>query len=65
MSKAFKNALCLLECPDFSYGPVSWWHRCHRHNHHKGRHRVVFRDGGVREWNSGDEESELTKKADA
>ena len=46
----FKNALCLASRPDvegtFATG---YWQRCHRHTKHEGRHRVVFRDGGVRE----------------
>lgn len=57
----FKNALCLDPLPDY-YPPLTWRRMCHRHRGHPGRCRIVFRDGGVREWNTGDNESELTKE---
>jgi len=59
---AFKNALCLSPIPDaygYSYPPYSLC--CHRRHKHPGEHRVVFRDGGVREWKTGDRESVLKK----
>lgn len=59
----FKNALCLARRPDlYASFSHSYAHLCKRHTNHPGRHRVVFRDGGVREWNSGDRETELTTK---
>ena len=61
--RLFKNALCLASRPDVEgkYA-TGYWQRCHRHTQHEGRHRVVFRDGGVREWNTGDFETELTRQ---
>lgn len=38
---------------------------CKRRHGHPGRHRVVFKDKGVREWESGDRESVLTKQGEA
>lgn len=59
---AFKNALCLAPIPDaYGYIRPPWCLQCHRRGGHPGKHRVVFRDGGVREWNSGDRESVLKK----
>ncbi len=61
--KPFKGALCLAHLPDFYYGGGRYEYRCKRHKEHPGRHRVVFRDGGVREWGTGDDDSELTRGA--
>ena len=59
----FKNALWLASRPDLEGQFRSeYWQLCHRHKKHKGRHRIVFRDGGVREWNTGDFETELTRQ---
>jgi hypothetical protein len=61
----FKNALCLAPIPDaagWSYPPYALC--CRRRKGHPDRCRVVFRDGGIREWNYGDVETELTKKPD-
>lgn len=55
--RVFKNALCQAPIPDYPYGPD-----CRRRSEHSGSHRVVFRDGGVREWDDGDLESRLTTK---
>ena len=44
----------------YTYPPYAL--QCKRHGHHEGRHRVNFRDGGVREWNDGDLETELAIK---
>lgn len=63
--RRFKNALCLATIPDYAGGPVPWALECHRLAYHPGLHRVVFRDGGVREWATGDLESQLTKPPEA
>ena len=60
MTRRFKNALCLHPIPDWYGGHAPC---CRRRRGHLGRHRVVFRDGGVREWNSADLETELTKES--
>jgi len=57
----FKNALCLAALPDW-LGYAPWAMQCHRRTGHPGRHRVVYRDGGIREWVSGDRESVLIKE---
>jgi hypothetical protein len=60
--KVFKNALCLAPIPDSSgyvYPPYALL--CHRRRRHPLKHRVVFRDGGIREWNYGDSESVLAR----
>ena len=62
MGQPFRNALCLAGIPDWGWNIGGYWLSCKRRTNHLGRHRVVFRDGGVREWDSGDTESELTKK---
>ena len=62
MVRRFKNALCLAHRPDY-YGPAGGWHQsCHRRTGHEGRHRIVYWDGGVLEWNDGDRESVPTKE---
>lgn len=58
---SFKNALCLAGLPDW-LGYAPWVVQCHRRANHLGRHRVVYRDGGIREWATGDRESLLTKE---
>jgi hypothetical protein len=60
----FKNARCGNPIPDaYGYTWPPYELCCKRLANHGGRCRVVFRDGGVREWNRGDYESVLTKKA--
>ena len=61
----FKNALCRDPIPDaygYTPGQPPYELRCHRHRSHPGDHRVVFQDGGIREWASGDWESRLTRQ---
>lgn len=64
---AFKNALCQDPIaggvPGYSYPPYAFC--CKRRSGHEGRYRVVFSDGGVKEWDEGDLEAELTKVAPA
>ncbi len=63
MSQGFKNALCLAAIPDASgYGDAPWQLRCKRRPDHPGPHRVKFRDGKYRVWNTGDEKSKITRK---
>jgi len=64
MTRPFKNALCLCAPPEPipGYGDTPWALRCHRRTNHPGDHRIVFLDGGIREWNKNDRESRLTKK---
>ena len=59
----FKNALCLVTRPDLhgSYA-FEYTQLCKRHKQHPPPHRVKFQDGGVREWNDGDRDTELTKE---
>ena len=59
----FKNALCLASVPGWGWTIGGYWLSCKRRTNHPGRHRVVFRDGGVGEWAQGDRESVLTKEA--
>lgn len=59
----FKNALCLAGIPDAAgYSGVPYSLQCKRRTGHPKKHRVVFRDGGVREWNSGDSDSTLRQR---
>ena len=60
MRRPFKNALCLAFLPDAYGARHGEWHlSCHRRKGHVGAHRVVFLDGGIREWERGDQESRL------
>ena len=64
MSRGFKNARCGSGIPDaYGYGFLPPFElRCRRLTAHPDNHRVVFADGAVREWVTGDHVSVLREQ---